>query len=331
MQGCWRVRAGTCIAVRPSAWGLSWGPAGCLATALWASLMSAPAPGHAQELAPEVLVVGTNFPRLFMPGAPAPTTAVAPPWFPASAGATSGASNAPPSAPQHAQVGPPEGLAVDLLQRVAQMRGWRLRLELLPWPRAQAMVEQGSAQILIGPYRTPERERRFAFAPSAFYEDRLVFFGRLGAMPVWQGDYQALAHQEIAQVSGWAYGEAFEQARLQLHMTTVRDVETGLRMLRNGRVTMLATNERNTLPVLASLGLEQQIGQIEGPSIGQLRGHFACSLKAPGPALCEALEQTLQQLRRSGEWPRLNQKWGVGLPPVEGAQSAFIRAKAERP
>ena len=42
-------------------------------------------------------------------------------------------------------------------------------------PRAQAMVEAGLADILVGPYRTPERERRFAFAARPFYRDHMVF------------------------------------------------------------------------------------------------------------------------------------------------------------
>ena len=268
--------------------------------------------------AQEILAVGTTFPRLFMPGPPAsPGGAPAPSTGPS-------VSPLPTAAP--AGGAPPEGLAVELLQAIAQQRGWQLRLEHYPWPRAQAMVEHGQAQILIGPYRTPEREQRFVFAPSAFYEDRLVFFGGPAPRPAWQGDYRALAGVEIAQVSGWAYGEAFEQARPQLRLTTVRDVETGLRMLRTGRVALLATNERNTWPVLASLGLQQQqLTPVDGPAIGQLRGHFACSRQPPGPALCEAIEQSLLQLRRSGESPRLYQKWRVGLPAPEGARSAVLR------
>ena len=244
--------------------------------------------------AQELLAVGTSFPRLFMPAAG----------------------------------GAVEGLAVDLLQAVAQQRGWQLRFEIYPWPRAQAMVEHGQAQILIGPYRTPERELRFSFTASAFYEDHLVFFGGPAPRPLWQGDYRALVGLEIAQVAGWAYGEAFEQARPLLRLTTVRDVETGLRMLRAGRVALLATNERNTQPVLASLGLQQQLTPVEGPPIGHLRGHFACPRQPPGPALCEALDQALLQLRRNGDWPRLNQKWGVGLPEAEGTGSAWWRQPA---
>lgn len=246
--------------------------------------------------AQEILAVGTTFPRLYMPG---------------TAGAV-------------------EGLAVDLLKAVAQQRGWLIHFEHYPWPRAQAMVESGQAQILIGPYRTPEREQRFAFAPSAFYEDQLIFYGGPAPRPAWQGDYRALAGLEIAQVAGWAYGEAFEQARPLLRLTTVRDVETGLRMLRTGRVALLATNERNTQPLLANLGLQHLLAPVDGPPIGKLRGHFACTRQTPGPALCEALEQSLQQLRRSGEWPRYNQKWGVGLPEPDGAHSALWRTVPAR-
>src|SRR6185436_16099856 len=54
----------------------------------------------------------------------------------------------------------PKGLAVDLL---GMLFGDNVRCEWLPWPRAQLMLEQGEADILVGPYRTPEREARMLF------------------------------------------------------------------------------------------------------------------------------------------------------------------------
>ncbi|MFS9598800.1 creatininase family protein, partial [Klebsiella variicola] len=42
----------------------------------------------------------------------------------------------------------PRGLAVDLL---GQLFGDAVRCEWLPWARAQLMLEQGEADILIGP------------------------------------------------------------------------------------------------------------------------------------------------------------------------------------
>lgn len=91
----------------------------------------------------ELLVVGTSFPRIY----------------------------------EQEEAGP-SGLGVELLRRALGSRGQGMRFEFYPWLRAQAMVESGQADILMGPYRTPEREQRFLFSPQAFYEDALVFYAR---------------------------------------------------------------------------------------------------------------------------------------------------------
>jgi polar amino acid transport system substrate-binding protein len=208
---------------------------------------------------------------------------------------------------------PVSGLGADLLSRAAGRLGYSLRFETYPWPRAQAMVERGQADILVGPYRTPEREQRFHFSPQAFYEDALVFYARREQAQLWQGDYAQLSAHEVAQVQGWAYGEAFEQARERLRLSSARDVATGLQMLRLGRVDLLASNERNTEPVLQQLGLAAQL-QVSGPPIGQLRGHFAYPRDARGLALREAFDRAMSEMRTRGELRELSRRWNVKIP-----------------
>lgn len=229
----------------------------------------------------ELLVVGTQFPRIFEGGEPGGPAA--------------------------------SGLGVDLLNRSAARLGYALRFEAYPWPRAQAMVERGQADILVGPYRTPERETRFHFSPQAFYEDALVFYARREQAQLWQGDYARLAEHPVAQVQGWAYGEAFEQTRSRLRLSTARDVATGLQMLRLGRVDLLASNERNTEPVLQQLGLAGAL-QVSGPPLGQLRGHFAYPRDARGLALRDAFDQAMSELRTRGELRELSRRWNVKIP-----------------
>lgn len=208
----------------------------------------------------------------------------------------------------------PTGLGVDLLRRAAARLGLSLRFALYPWPRAQALVERGQADILVGPYRTPEREARFLFSAQPFYEDTLVFYARRDLPMGWHGDYAGLAPRTVGQVQGWAYGEAFEQARAALpHLSTVRDVATGLQMLRLARLDLLASNERNTEPVLAQLGLADQLQQV-GPPIGQLRGHFAFPRDARGQALREAFDQAIAEMRTRGELRELSRRWKVKIP-----------------
>lgn len=209
--------------------------------------------------------------------------------------------------------GAPQGLAVDLLQRAAQAGGHSLRFEFYPWARAQAMVQQGQADILIGPYRTPEREALFLFSQLAFYEDALIFYARRDNPLQWQGDVNKLQGQSLGLVNGWAYGPALEQAREQLHISTVRDVGTGLQMLQRGRVDLLASNERNTAPVIESMGLGTALQPLL-PALGHLQGHFAFTRNAQGKRLSEEMDRSLGELHKRGEIRELARRWKVRAP-----------------
>ncbi|WP_197047149.1 ABC transporter substrate-binding protein [Paucibacter sp. KBW04] len=209
--------------------------------------------------------------------------------------------------------GVPQGLAVDLLQRAVQAQGHSLRFEFYPWARAQAMVQQGQADILIGPYRTPEREPLFLFSQLPFYEDALIFYARRDSPLQWQGDFGKLQGRAVGLVKGWAYGPALEQAREQLHISTALDVASGLLMLQRGRVDLLASNERNTAPVIESMALGRELQPLL-PALGHLQGHFAYPRNPQGKRLSEELDRSLGDLHKRGEMRELARRWKVRAP-----------------
>ncbi|ALT77979.1 substrate-binding periplasmic protein [Paucibacter sp. KCTC 42545] len=209
--------------------------------------------------------------------------------------------------------GQASGLAVDLLNRAAGLQGQRLRFESVPWARAQMMVEQGQADILIGPYRTPEREARFLFSKRGFYEDALVFYALPSNAGLWRGDPNELSGHSVGLVVGWAYGPAIEQARSKLKLSHPGDVATGLRMLQRGRIELLASNERNTEPVLQAMGLTQQMLVLQ-PPIAVQAGHFAYPRNAQGEELRQAFDLGLESLHSSGALRELGRHWGVKVP-----------------
>ncbi|MCV2350919.1 substrate-binding periplasmic protein [Paucibacter sp. Y2R2-4] len=243
---------------------------------LWALLFTLHG-GAAQ--ARELLAVGTQFPRVFE-------------WD---------------------AKGPARGLAVDLLSKAAAQQGHTVRFEALPWARAQMMVELGQADVLIGPYRSPERLARFLFSELAFYEDALVFYASPALASLWTGDWNRLSGRSVGLVLGWAYGNALEQARSKLLISNPGDVATGLRMLQRGRIELLASNERNTAPVLESMGLAQQFQALQ-PPIAVQAGHFAYPRTPQGEELRQALDRSLEALRQSGVLRDLARQWGVRTP-----------------
>ncbi|SHN24742.1 amino acid ABC transporter substrate-binding protein, PAAT family [Duganella sacchari] len=211
-----------------------------------------------------------------------------------------------------------QGLGVDALRALAARAGDTVSFKLYPWPRAQAMVERGQADILIGPYKSPERAARFAFLDHAFYRDRMVFYMRREDDQPWHGDFAALKARRIATVRGWHYGTQFDQARAQLEISEVSQLENGLQMLARGRVDLLATNERNSTSLIDSLRLADALVPL-CPDITQLDGYFAFPRDAKYATLRDRYNVLFTEMVRSGELARLGARNGVLVPSGDGA------------
>jgi len=205
------------------------------------------------------------------------------------------------------------GLSVDLLRLIAQQMGDTVRFEIYPWARAQALVEQGRADILIGPYKTLEREQRFNFSDHAFYQDQMVFYVRDDASIGWHGDYTELKGKHMAAVNGWAYGNMFDHVRDELGVMSANTLQQGLQMLASGRIDLLASNRRNTDFLLANLNFAAKVKPIE-PIIDTQNGYFAFPKSSDHDQLRARFNQTLTQLIASGELARLARLHGVQVP-----------------
>jgi polar amino acid transport system substrate-binding protein len=205
------------------------------------------------------------------------------------------------------------GLGVDIVRALAARAGDTVRFQIYPWPRAQAMVAQGQADILIGPYKSPEREARFIFLDHPFYRDRMVFFGRSGSAALWTGDYQALKGVPIAVMRGWHYGESFDHARHDLQISEVPKLENGVQMLVHGRVKLLAANERNLHPVLSELNLIPLVTEL-GPVLSVQDGYIAFPKQDKYRQARQRYNQLFTEMIERGELGRLARKHLVQAP-----------------
>jgi len=202
----------------------------------------------------------------------------------------------------------PRGLAVDLL---GQLFGDGVRCEWLPWSRAQLMLEQGEADILIGPYRTPEREARMLFSARAFYADAMVWYARRGEESRWTGEFAELAQTHAGAVRGWAYGRRFERMKTAMNqLTWVQNVDAGLQMLARHRIELFAANDRNCQPVLQRLHLTDAVARCS-PPLDLLHGHMAFARSPAGEALSQRYDQAFEQWLRTAPAADLYRRWRV--------------------
>jgi polar amino acid transport system substrate-binding protein len=205
------------------------------------------------------------------------------------------------------------GMGPDIVRMVARRNKDSVRFEIYPWARAQAMVTQGLADILVGPYKSAERLERMAFSRSAFYRDDMVFYAQAGASHGWQGDYAALAGKSIVVMNGWAYGPGFDAARPRLRVSTANNVENGLLMLTHKHVALFASNRRNTEPVLTALKLGGQVVAL--PHVIEVQdGYFAFPKRASHDPIRASFDAAFDTLIENGELKRLSQRYDVDIP-----------------
>lgn len=213
------------------------------------------------------------------------------------------------------------GLGVDILRAIALRTGDTIRFEMYPWARAQLMVEQNQADILIGPYKTRERESRFSFAARGFYRDYMVLYARntnsvggsKGNKDQWDGNYQNLRGRKIVVVNGWTYGPRFESIRNMLQPEVANSLANALNMLQAGRIDYLASNLRNTEALLKANGLGAQFSMLD-PVLDTQDGYLAYCKKSGCDELRKQFDQVFEHLRASGELAKMGHGHNVVIP-----------------
>ena len=248
-----------------------------LAPLLCAATLLCASPALAQ--APELLVVGAHFERVF----------------------------------EVTRDGAFIGIGPEIIRSVASRMGYKVRFAIYPWARAQAIVAQGAADILVGPYKSPERLLTLAFSERAFYQDDMVFYARSSAGMAWGGDFAALKETRMVIMNGWAYGDEFDRARPRLNISVTNAVENGLKMLASQHVDLFASNRRNTEPVMARLNMGASVVPL--PKVIEIqRGYFAFPKRPESDKLRAQFDQAFNALVDSGELKRLGRQMDVGVP-----------------
>ena len=205
------------------------------------------------------------------------------------------------------------GLGAELLRLMAARTGHTVRFRMVPWARAQAMLVQGQADILIGPYKTPERIASMAFSDKPFYQDQMVFYTRQDASFGWDGDYAVLKSRRVVLLNGWAYGAEWERMRPGFQVSVANNVENGLKMLVHNHVDVFVSNLRNTDPVIARLGYGRQVKPL--PKVIEVQnGYFAFPRSPTFDKLRLQFDQELNKLIETGELKRLGKRYDVGVP-----------------
>lgn len=214
------------------------------------------------------------------------------------------------------------GIAVDLLTKVAAQKNLQFEYATYPWNRAQYLVSTGRADIIIGPYRTPERDKQMDFIPVPFYTDNMVFYTIKDRPFVWNENIELLKTKKILIIKGWVYGKKFDEIKDKLTIIEANEIDSAFKMLALGRADLLLANERNAQDALQKKENHNQFIKTKNP-FSFMQGYFAFSYKYKNSSVRKEFNNSLSQLYHEGSIKKVNMNYKLSFEPRFSTSSKY--------
>lgn len=199
--------------------------------------------------------------------------------------------------------GRPRGLYFDLLRAAAERAGWLLQIEAVPPARALQMLQRGSADAMVGPLRTPERERYLHYSRITLPPEDKAFYTRRQVAPLRQLDN--LPGLLIGVQRGKRYGHPFDEDS-RLRRVEVSEYRSALTMVELSRLDAAVVPERQGDRIVRQLGLRliKQPLRLPGET-----PYLVLSRRSRWLSRLPELERAFEALQRDGAWAAILQRY----------------------
>lgn len=135
------------------------------------------------------------------------------------------------------EAGQLRGLDIDLLNELSRRTGIRFDVQRAPWARGLAALDQGTADLMTGLAKTPDRERYIHYLDMPYYACSPRFYAS-PSVAVRLNDYSTLRGLRIGYVLESVYFQPFDGDE-QLNKVGVSNESQLLEMLARGRIDAL--------------------------------------------------------------------------------------------
>jgi polar amino acid transport system substrate-binding protein len=201
------------------------------------------------------------------------------------------------------------GVGIEVMRAVAAKLKMPISISVIPLGRSLQQMQHGDADILIGPYPTPDRALYMDFSTQAIYRAKVGLFALSSKQIDWQGDFSKLDGLRIGTTLAWYYGEKFRAHQPTLTLDPAIQQPDSFRMLLHNRVDLVITTESAARVAIGQLGVADQVVELT-PLVDILEGHIGFSKAPEMQPVRLAFDKALDELVADGSVARINEKYG---------------------
>ncbi len=196
------------------------------------------------------------------------------------------------------------GLATEVLQSVAGLLGWQLKIQYYPWLRARSEVTKGHCDLIYTILKKQEYEEFVAF-PEEHLDNRAnVLIVRADSQAAYNGDLEAfMRHHRLGIYRDKVVSPLFDQLKVEswAKVEYANVTESILRMLLSHRVDAVVENEKTAIHELKVLGKLSAV-RILTPPVHIMPAYIAFSRKGRALPFMKDFDEKLGQLKKTKEF-----------------------------
>ncbi|QLG87324.1 transporter substrate-binding domain-containing protein [Chitinibacter bivalviorum] len=205
---------------------------------------------------------------------------------------------------------PRPGYMVEIAKAVFEPAGYRVDYQVVPFARAEMMINNGEAAGFLGVLKLPKRQH-WVFPASAQATSRVCFYTRPSDSWTYSGD-KSLHKLSLGTIRGYSYGAEIDQ---KLALSNVDEVGGIDAFKRN--VSKLMVNHLDAIveyELVAQYQFHQAKTQLRNAGCGRTNDSLYIGFspkRRDARELAQLLDEGVNALRKSGQLKQILQSYGV--------------------
>ncbi|MFP3979305.1 MULTISPECIES: substrate-binding periplasmic protein [Marinobacter] len=187
----------------------------------------------------------------------------------------------------------PSGVLWEISRDVLASMGYQIKLDFVPWKRAQRLVAESARDGIIGMGITDEREKVYQFPEEALLVSETAVYTLKDKSFEYDG-LDSLTGMNVGVSPGYTYSPEV-RAATHFEQVSMPTIESGLKMLLLGRIDAMLANRNVVWKQGEQLGIENQI-KASGKSVSGGPVYLAFSSDISGEFL-EAFSHALKRYK----------------------------------
>lgn len=210
----------------------------------------------------------------------------------------------------------PRGICTGIIAKAAGLIDLEVTYKKIIWSDFPVMIKNGQIDAIIPVFKTKKRESYMLFPETGLAAEKNVLFTRKDTNVRYLGDLKDLKKNSIGIVSGYSYGEAFDQAK-GLNKITYDNLDKLIQGVLQGHANIGIGSDRVIEFFAKKKGIAHLIQYLSPPFPREyLYIAFSKSRDKAYSKLAQSFTQAVKRLRITGEYQEIFINNGLPRPVV---------------